>query len=275
MKSKERTRKIISLILALFLMFGILVLSGVAMLQFSVLRPAFLIKQIDLSDYTANIKKDLENTIISYGLSSGIDEDFFEEFLSEDDMRTDICLEAEGLYNPENPSVDAEIFNVTLIEALRQYVIDHGEMISPEMDEALVYLADICTEAYIERIEIPFDGVLSSLFASLKTLTRNMLIGGGILILIVSVFLLAIHPRKSRAVPYFVYALSASAIFLIAISLLVCYSDRIDRIGIGSKSLYYLVINYLHNMFAPLLWIAVCFLVVSISASFIYTFKRK
>lgn len=274
--NRNKTRKIISLLLSFFLVIGILVMSALLLVQYSLLSPSFLMEQVDRSDYTENVKAELENTFISYGMSSGFEEDFFGGVLDAEEMRADIALEAEKLYEPDAQGADTEKFRTALLEKLRAYVRDHGEQIAPELDDALIYLADICTEAYQSEIAFPMQGTWSDILSGLESFRIFAAVAGAVFIVLIVVFLLSIHPgRRSGAVPYFIYALSASGLFLACGSMIALFSGRIERIGISGKPLYYLITNYLTHTVTPLLWSAVCMIVVSAVAAFIYTQIRR
>jgi hypothetical protein len=274
-RGAARARHLISLLLSFFLMLAILMLSVLLLLQFTLLSPSFLDKQINRSNYTDKIKLELEDTFVSYGMSSGFDEEFFLDLLDKDALRADILLEAKSLFKQDAPRADTEIFREDLYEQLIDYVEAHDERLTPEIDEAVNYLADICTEAYSKKISLPLSGRITLGLVSLRKLVFPAIIGTAVFFLIVLIFLIAIHPKKFRLLPYFVYTLSASALVLCVISLTVLFSGKIERIGISSQSLYVLVTGYLNHTILPLLWIAGLMIILSVAGALFYLLRNR
>jgi hypothetical protein len=268
-------RTVISLLLSFFLMLSILVLSLLLLMSFTILKPSFLLEQADKSNYTEAIRDELEETLISYGLSSGFDETFFLDLLNVDDMRADIFLEAEKMYDSGAPGANLEAFRADLCEKLTAYVEEHGEKVTPQIKEALDYLADLSTEAYRQKIEFPLTGTLSGGILTIKRIFRPALIAAAVFCAVVLAFLLGIHPRKKKALPYVIYAFTACGIFLGAAALAVMFSGRIDRVGITNKGLYYLITTYITDILNPMLWIAACMIALSAAAALLYIYSRR
>jgi hypothetical protein len=272
---KRTARRAVSMIFAFFLTLAFIALTAIMVLQLTVFRPSFLLEQMDESGYAEGIRLDLENALVSYGMSSGFDEAFFQDLLSEDEIRADIFLEAERIYDPSLNGVDVESFRERLYERMCAYAVEHGAEISPEIDEAIRYLTDICTEAYSDGIEIPLVTYLSPLLVKASKLVLPAIIALIIFIIVIAVFLIRIQRLKYRSWMYFIYALSASGIFFIALSLLALSTDRFERLGISGQGMYQLVLTYVTNIFDPMLWIGGGIVAISAICALIYTWYRK
>jgi hypothetical protein len=268
-------RDAVSMILSFFLTLAFIVLALVLIAQLTVLRPSFLLEQVDASGYTAEIKRDLDDTLVSYGMSSGFDPSFFENMVGDDEIRADIFLEAERLYEPDLPGANLEGFRERLYEKLHSYVTEQGMELSPEIDEALLYLADISTEAYRKSVGVPFSAQLSATIARVQRLVPLLVAVCILFIIIVIVFLSRIRRRKYRTWRYIIYALTASGIFFIVMSLFARYTDRFERIGISGKGLYQLVTTYAANLFDPVLWIGCAVVVISTIFALLYSHYRN
>jgi hypothetical protein len=241
----------------------------------TLLRPDFLLEQADASGYAAEVKQDVDDTLVSYGMSSGFDPEFFEGMVSEDDIRADIFLEVEHLYEPNAPGANVEGFRDELYEKLRAYVTGQGAAITGETDAALLYLADISAEAYGKSIGIPFSAQLSSVIVKARRLVLPAAVACAIFILIVIAFLARIRERKYRTWRYIIYALSASGLFFIVMSALALNTDRFRRIGISGKGLYQLMTTYTTNLFDLVLWFGCGVVAISVVCTLLYLHYRR
>ncbi|MDR3224697.1 MAG: hypothetical protein LBT52_00160 [Clostridiales Family XIII bacterium] len=274
-RKRRRIRKLIAFLLSFFLALSILALSFLLLCSFTLLRPSFLLEQVDKSNYTEMVKDELEVTLISYGISSGFDEAFSKGLLNSDDMRGDIYLEVQKLYDPAVPGADLERFRAGIHEKLIAYVKAQGEDITPQMTEALDYLADLSTEAYQQKIAFPMGGMIASWIETIGNVSRYALIASIIFAAIVLVFLILIHPHKSRVVPYLIYAATAAGLFFGVVALAVVYSGKVERVGITNKGLYQLVTTYVTGVLHPMVWIAACMVGVSAIVALLYLYIHR
>jgi len=272
---RRRIRKAIAILLSFFLALAILALSFLLLCSFTLLRPSFLLEQVDRSNYTEQVKVELEDTLVSYGLSSGFDEAFSKGLLDTDDMRGDIYLEVQKLYDPGVPGADLDRFRANLHEKLISYVKEQDEEITPQITEALDYLADLSTEAYEKKIAFPMSGTISGWIATLQGISRFALIASIIFTAVVLAFLIGIHPRKTRVVPYVIYAAAASGLFFGVAAIVTIYSGKIERVGITNKGLYNLVTTYITSVLYPMLWISACMIGVSAIVALLYLYNQK
>ncbi|MDR1028192.1 MAG: hypothetical protein LBL63_02100, partial [Clostridiales Family XIII bacterium] len=248
---RHSARRLVSMIFSFFLTLAFIALTAVLVLQLTLFRPSFMLEQVDESTYAAEITSDVENTLVSYGMSGGFDEAFFENLLTEDEIRADLFLEVERLYDPDLPGVDIEDFRAGLYEKMCVYVTEHGETVSPEMEEALRYLTDICTEAYGKGVAIPFSAQLSPILVKLQKFVLPAIIALILFIIVIAAFLIGIQRFKYRAWMYVIYALTASGVFFIVLASVALNTDRFERIGISGQGLYELVVAYMTNIFDP------------------------
>jgi hypothetical protein len=274
--SEQRTaRRIVSMVFAFFLTLSLIASIAVIMLQLTVLRPSFMLEQVDASKYTIGIKTDVENTWMSYGMSSGFEATFFEDLMSEDEIRADLFLAVKRLYDPSAPGADIEALEAELHEKMRAYVIEQGEKVSSDVDEVLGYLANICAEAYGKSVSVPLAAQLSSALAKLQKFVLPALGALVIFMIVIVAFLIKIQRFKHRTCIYLIYALTATGLFFVALALAALNTDRFARIGISGQGLYQLYLTYVTNVFNPMLWIGGGMVIISAICALIYLYYKK
>lgn len=247
MQNRSKIRNGVSYVLAFFLSLFVAALSALLVLQTTVLSKNFLQKQVDRSGYTANVIERIENTFISYGMSSGFDEAFFSTVLDEKTVREDIRGVMMSIYLGKPRDASTEEFRATLYDKLLSNVTNRGFIVTEELEQSLEQLVDYCAVTYRNELRFPMASVVTSLLQKVKT---PVMLGIGLcaaLSLFVFFVLFSVHTRKSSVVRYVIYALSGSFLMLFVPAGLVLLSRRIERLAITSKPLYYLVVTELRQ----------------------------
>lgn len=267
MQNRSKVRNGVSYVLAFFLSIFVAGLSALLVLQTTVLSENFLQKQVDRSHYTANVMERIENTFISYGMSSGFDEAFFSTVLNEETVREDIRGVMASLYHGKPRDASTEEFRTMLYDKLLNNVKERGFVVSEDLEKSLEQLVDYCSVTYRNELRFPMGSAAASLLQKVKT---PVLLGIGLcaaLSLFVFFVLFSIHARKSSVVRYVIYALSGSFLMLFLPTGLILLSGRIERLAITSKPLYYLVISELNQtLYAFLLTCVILAVVVAVLA---------
>jgi hypothetical protein len=244
-------------------------------LQFTVLRPTYLMEQVNSTQFTAMVQEDIENTFVSYGISSGVDEQFVRDFFDENRIRIDIFAEMDRLYDSDAAGANIESFKEDLNQKLHQYVESKDAIITPQIEEGLGYLTDICAEAYSDRLTVPFVGTLASVITSLQKSIPVAFVGLAIFTIVLAAVILFLRPKKYKALRYYAYALAGSGLVVGALALLLITSGKIERVGISSKALYTLITSYLLNIAYPILWTAICLIIAAVVVALIFTYRKK
>lgn len=247
MQNRSKIRNGVSYVLAFFLSLFIAALSALLVLQTTILSESFLQKQVDRSGYAANVIERIENTFISYGMSSGFDEAFFSTVLDEQTVREDIRGVMSAIYHGKPRDVSTEAFRSMLYEKLLANVTDRGFVVSEELEQSLEQLVDYCAVTYRNELRFPMGSAAASMLQKAK---NPVLLGIGVmaaLSLFVFFVLFSIHPRKSSVIRNVIYALSGSFLMLFIPTGFALLSGRIERLAITSKPLYYLVVAELQQ----------------------------
>lgn len=264
MRNRSKIRSGVSYVLAFFLSLFVAIFSAFLVLQTTVLSESFMQKQVDRSDYAANVIERIENTFISYGMSSGFDEAFFSSVLDEQSVREDIRGVISALYLGKPRDVSTDEFSAMLYDKLLDNVTERGFTVTEELEQSLEKLVEYCTVTYRNELRFPMASLVATLLQKAKT---PVLLGIGLtaaLSLFVLFVLFSIHPRKSSVIRHVIYALSGSFLMLFVPSGLILLSGRIERLAITSKPLYYLVTTELRQtIYAMLLACGILAIIVA------------
>jgi hypothetical protein len=276
-KSKTRVRRAVSVALSFLLTLVVIGILSLLLIQFTVLRPAFLLEQYDASGYFPHEKASLEEAFSSYGVSSGFDEDFFDGMIDTTSLRADIFLEAERLYGSSTDGADIESFRNGLNEELAAYVEDKDVEVTAEIEEALGYLADICTEAYQNAVTPPLFGIMSAILVRLKSVVTMGVLGAVVIFIVILIFVHKIQRRKYSTLRYVSHVFGAAGLFFCAIALYLRFSGYIERIGVfgASGTLRDLATTYVNAILAPMQWFAFCGIAFACACALFYFFGKR
>jgi hypothetical protein len=276
-KSKTRVRRTVSVALSFLLTLVVIGILSLLLIQFTLLRPAFLLEQYDASGYFPHEKASLEEAFSSYGVSSGFEEDFFEGMVDTTSLRTDIFLEAERLYGSGTDGADIESFRSGLNEELAAYVESKDVEVTAEIEEALGYLADICTQAYQNAVTPPLFGIVSGILVRLKSVVSMGIIGAVVFFIIILIFLHKIQRRKYSTLRYVSHVFGTAGLFFCVIALYLRFSGYIERIGIfgASGTLRDLATTYVNAILVPMQWFASCGIAFACACALFYFFGKR
>jgi hypothetical protein len=274
-KPKKRFRNLLSMLLTFLLSLALLLISLLLVIQFTFLRPAFLLDQINTSEYSAEVRTELESTFVSYGIAGGFDRDFFAGTLVTSEMGVDIFMEAARLYDPARPGADIKKFEENFRAQLVAYVGENGGEMTDDVEDSVNYLTDLCTDAYKSKVSVPLANALSGIIARLQKVILPAAAACLVLLIISAVLLFLIRERRSKTVPYIAYAFGTSGIVLAVLGIAVLASGRIERVGIATKALYELVTTYLYHVITPVLWLAGFMIVISVVTALLYYYAKK
>ncbi|MDR0887007.1 MAG: hypothetical protein LBN22_11790 [Clostridiales Family XIII bacterium] len=267
---RHRAKAVVSTLLAFVLSTVLVLLTVLVIVQATLLNDQYMKTQVDKSNYVTLVKDEIDNSFISYGQSSGFEESFFSGKVTDLDLRQDLVSELNKLYNPNSSGANVDKFRTDIYVSMIDYAKAQGDEITPEVDEAVSYLADLCKETYRLEVTTPFTTQLYTALHKLQGLMIFGFIGIGLLFLVVIAFLLGVHKKKYRAVPYVSYSFLSAGLVLLVASLVVLFSNIIGRLGILNKPLYELVTTYIENIFVMTIWAAGFFIIFAILIAIIY-----
>ena len=243
----ETLKVIISVVLSFFLCLFITVLILMITLVGSVGNEKFLQSQVKQSRYGEYLAAEIRENMISLGFASGFSEEFFNSAIRTMDVEADIAVVIHGLYDNDAPAVDFNRFNREMYKKLQLDINESGIQSSLELEDALHYLADACTESYTTSISFPFANTISGAISKVRFFA---LIGIAVSLAMIGVvlrFIMSIHESRRTKLIRVIQALIGSLLTLGVPTIGLLVSKVYYNIGISSKPLYHLVTKYIDD----------------------------
>lgn len=272
---QSKIRFLISILFSFFTSLFIFIFSLLLIVNATFLNLDFMNKQISKSSYCENALNEVKETFISYGAASSFDADFFDSVLELNQVKLDVYHMALQLYSNGNSQVDTDKFNTDLYNKLTENVKARNIEITPEVDTALQYLAQTCTDTYRQYISLPFITEIAPVLSKLQQPLQIALFIMLGLILFLSVFIFLINRWKHRVVRYYIYSIGGSVLMLLALPLLAILSGKITKVAFMSKSLYYLAVTYMNSFFSLFFGFAIGLSVLLILLLLLYRSMTK
>jgi hypothetical protein len=191
-------------------------ITGVILLR-TVLNPWYVLSRMERSDFAEQSVTELSEVFITYGLASGVSPDVMTTFITADIVNTAteaIILETFG--RRTGYSSDEYINEIT--DELRAYAIQQGFTITTDIGTGLHELAVLCADALKDHINSPIFGLL----ARLQYITRYIVTGiiiTAVLSLTAIIIIPTVNLRVTRWIDGYIYALGATSLLCIIISI--------------------------------------------------------
>jgi|GEM_PF-4272990 len=241
---KESIKYLISIVLSFILSVLCVLLSIILILKITIFNEEFFRKQLEKSNYTSNVMDEVQKKFKSYGAASGFDEDFFKGAVSMDMLKADIYREASRLYSDTDKQIDATGFRKIMHEKLLVNIEDRGINVADIDIEAIEYLSDVLTDAYVSVVSIPFTTQISRYIQTLGKVNGIALIVISAITLFCIRAIFIVNSSRRKKSRYFMYALGGTFLMMIIPVLYAFTNNRISKIAISGRALYYLVQSY-------------------------------
>jgi len=243
-------RKLISLLFSFALMIGIILICTAILSRVTILSPSYLTAQMERSGYLVSVEEKIESDFISYGMSSGFDEEFFQNSGIYENIKEDVHSEIGKMFAPLASGPDYAQLHDDLYNKLVSHIEQQEVQITEEIDEAVKYLVELFQTAYAKEISFPLAGILGGLIESARMIMVVFIILGIALIIMPIVVIAKLNPgsRGKSTFPYWFYPLSGAALFFAFLSALISISGMIERIVILDKGFYTFVTMYANGI---------------------------
>ncbi|MDR1914780.1 MAG: hypothetical protein LBQ68_09920 [Clostridiales bacterium] len=242
-------------ILSFFLAMMLTVTMLLCMFHATIFNETFFREQIEKSGYVENLMDEVQETLTSYGMASGFSSEFFENVVSRDMLEADIYREISRVYSNSEKFIDTRRFNEQMKAELTAYVksnlSDPDAVIGLEQQNALDYLADTATEAYVSIVSIPFT---EQIYSVIRQLSNMSLVRLAVLIALDVILIIAILlsgkdvVSKKRRIESLMNAIAASVLVLGVPMLIVIASGYIKRISLSGRALYFLLQQFFESI---------------------------
>lgn len=242
--SRRRERQAASFTLSFCVCILITVIMGLWVIQMTCFRESFLHSQITKSKYAQNVTDEVKDQFISYGMASGFDAEFFTNIVSAGMVENDIQQNVTALYQDNgNTWTNKNKMNTWFYQELLKQAKVQKCKVTPKIKNNLQYLAETCTEDYMDKVKIPLAASMADI---IKNYSKKMpvLLGISGLILIFCIIMLRRIHSFHGIIRNMIYAVSGSILFLTVPFAALKISGKIERIGITNKALYFFIQQY-------------------------------
>lgn len=263
-------KKIVNVLLSFILAVLLTVLAYAGTLQFTLLNENFMLDNMNTCNYITEKKDEITRSLTDLGYASGLEEEFFENLLSEVMLYEDTEEYIHNYYSGEGSVVDKTAFMQAFNNALDQYIVDKGidpDSVSKENRE---YLINEAAKIYKRSLELPFMGKLAGRFQNLKTIIPFVIIVALVLsALLCAIFVLSTK-WKHRATRYICYATSATVLTTAVLPLIILLSKKVETFNIASRATYMLFVSCANNILLCILACSAFLLIVSVALFLLY-----
>lgn len=273
--TKSSARTALSILLAFFLCLLVFVTTCVGILQTTVLNENYMRAKLSQSEFYEQMADEIEQKFSSFGAASGFDEQFFDGTVDPVRVQQDIGNAVTQLYNNRSKQVDTSDFKQQLHQLFLTDIQERGIEVTPELEEAVQALTDACIQSYQDAVSVPYITEISHYVQKGYELARLILIVLIVVIVVIAAVLFFMHSWKHRALRYYIYALSGSALMMIMLPVIVFLSGKVQRIGLASASLYHFAVSYINGFLWRFGAVALFLALVVVALGIVYQKLKK
>ena len=268
--TSSNIKKIIHLILSFIMAILLTVLTVAGVLQFTLLNESFMLDTMDTCNYFAEKRTEITRSLTDLGYASGLNEDFFEDFLDVVMLHNDTSNYLDDYYSGDGSVVDKTAFKQAFNTSLDSYISKKGIDPASVSQENRDYLINEAAKIYKQSLELPFFGRIAGRFQNLKTIIPYVIGFCLVMIALLCVIIVFTSKWKHRAVRYICYATSATFLTTAVLPAVILISGKINTFNIASRATYMLFVAFANNMLVAMLACSAFFLLISIALFMLY-----
>lgn len=243
MNKKSTAEKAVSILISFLISLFLFLFACNLIAQCTLLNPDYLRKQLSESHYYENTLAEVENEFSSYASASGFDQKLLDSALDISDLQLSVNQSLNQIYGEEPEQHVAADFQGKLDQILTRNAESRGVSLTEENKNSLQFLAETCSNTYLQDISFPYTKELAEVIGKIKTCLK---IPGLLLPMMAAVLagiLFRINRWRHRALRACIYAVSGTMLMLAALPAYLYFSGRIGQVSILSKSLYALTVS--------------------------------
>lgn len=261
--------ELLSFVLCLFFFF----LSVGIVLEATVFNSNFIFENMNSSNYFADKTDEVTRYLNDLGYASGLNDEFFEDLLSEVMLTEDTEVYLRDYYDGKNAVIDTMNFEQTFNEALDKYIEDNN--IQNVDSSSRQYLVNKATSMYRLSLEIPLFHRLAGYFKAVKNILPFVLVGLAVIIAVIIVILVFANSWKHRIFKYLSHASLGVCLSLAVVPAYLLLTKQLQRINLTSRALYNLFVQCGTSLLIAVLFCALFFLVVGLCCVFQHNHMKK
>lgn len=267
-------RKCIGLFLAFISMVLLFVMALTIVLSMTLFNSSYVSTIIQETNYgrllTSEIKSDLQDLASNAG---NLPASIFLNVITEEQVIKDSADYCKASFSGEEFIPDTDKMASQLENNIHQYVqnTDLTDVDLEELENNISVFVDACVSTYRSDVMISLLPTVGRYISEASHFLPFILLAEAVLMIGLGVSVKAVVRKGRTFVRYCIYAVLGCLVFIVAVNLLVFFSNVIPRLGVTSESLYVLVttslfrfINYLWFAAGAFALIAVILFIISI-----------
>ena len=269
-KKKSVIKPVLYAFLSFALAFMLFLLSICLVARITLFSQDFMLTAMAECDYYSMIKDELRTQLKNLGHASGLNDDLVDTYVESLDIRQIETEYISAFYSGETTLVETNEFKQTFKAAIDQYVEDNNIDKSKANENNIIFLVDEAAGIYVNCISIPFFSVIANYFYKLSTPLNIAAVALFVFSLAVAAIIFFTNEFRHRRYRYLCYACTTSFISVTVIPLVVFISKYIEKINLGTRSLYNLFVTYFTSLFKDFWVFSGVFLFLSILTFVLY-----
>lgn len=210
-------RRVICFFFSFILSLSLFIISVSFSMHQSLLNKDFLLNELSISGYHIEAAEYTKNSISDLAFTGGVPSDIFDDIVTSERVKTDIYNIFDYAYDGNRYSIDSEQLKSEFLNAITSYASDNGIELDEETEESISHLAELCTETYMDCINI---SGMNTVIGSLKqpvSFMRYVIAGAALIALISVVMLFLVNRYKHKFFRYTAFSVSGSLLMLLAV----------------------------------------------------------
>ncbi len=264
----SRIRNAVFLIMSFILSLVLFLLTFSIVLTATVFNIDFIFSSMNSSNYFVDKKDEITVSLTDLGYASGLDEEFFEDFVDEVMISNDTKEYLDNYYAGKGTVIDVTQFKQSFNQALGGYIEENNiKNVNGESREMLINKA---AQIYRMSLAVPLFSKFSSYILSAKD-AMPFAVSVLVLICIVICFVLVkANKWKHRAVKYISCAALGAAVSTAVIPLYLLISGKLTHINLASRALYNFFIRASSDACVAILFCSLFLLLAGLGLYFLF-----
>ena len=241
-------KNIVSIILAFLLMASILLTVAVQIVSSTILNKDYILGKLEEANYYNNVYEQIKDSLAGYIGPSGLDEEVLENIYTREQVKEDINLIIDNIYENKNNEINTEEIKEKLNNNIEESV--STGLLTRENRKSIEEFTDKIAEEYVQNISHdPYFEQIGKIVNKAKDVLNNI---DGIIIfvpIVIAIILLLINIKQiSSGIRFLAISILASGAIGLIIEIFIKSKINISNILIINDSFSEVVKNVINNI---------------------------
>ena len=272
---KRRLRTVFSYLFTFFIAFFVFVMVLLTVTKYTVLSSSYFLKQMDAVDYYANTAMQLNQMIKQNAVPAGLPSEMFENYIQEEDIRSDMITYEEALIAKQEAQVSTASIKQRLQRDITSYASEKKITLTNTMQTGIDNFIKTIEDKYQYLTQFPYFHVYVSMIHIFSTIywivMPIVLLATGVLIF----FVYRLHGGWRRRRRYYAYAFIGGGLLTSALPMYLYSSRFIEKINLSPQYLYDLMVSMMKTYLSYNIMIGMVIIVVGVVCAFVSIKQKK